>query len=101
MKKVGEEIKRRRVAREVHQAHLAYALGRSQGWVSLVERGAIVPHKEFVEKIFTAIDKVAALQCGGTDTVTNISGVAEQFSGVRLPSRLEMANRPTARSKQA
>jgi len=54
------EIQRRRVAADISQADLAYALGRSPAWVGGVERGILPITAETKDKILRAIERLAA-----------------------------------------
>jgi predicted transcriptional regulator len=54
-KSTAEIIKERRRRASVSQGELGREIGRTQTWVSLLERGMIVPKPETIQRIFGAI----------------------------------------------
>src|ERR1700691_5504733 len=56
---VPTEVKKRRKKARLSQAEVAAEIGRSQFWVSLVERGQTVVDKNAFQWIIIAIDRAA------------------------------------------
>lgn len=89
MNRIAIEVRRRRVAAGTSQVELGIAIGRSQWWVSSVEKGTVRIDKEVARRMFAAIDKLQALKRERQPKYSRL------FQDVRLPSRIEMANRVT------
>lgn len=91
MDKRGQKVRQYRVDRGINQTEVAIAIGRSQSWYSMFENDRVTTERETTEKIFKAIDVLGELKRG--EQKARRSQVSKRLSGVRLPSRLEMANR--------
>lgn len=95
MDKSEQKVRQYRVDRGVNQTEVAVTVGRSQSWYSMFENGLVTPGPETVEKIFKAIDVLAELQ--HKETKIQTSRASKRLAGLRLPSRLEIANRASAK----
>jgi len=90
MNQIALEVRRRRIAASASQAELGIAVGRSQWWISSLEKGNVRLGRENASRIFAAIDKLASLKRERQEQYSDF------FKDVRLPSRVAMINRKTS-----
>lgn len=81
MKTKGAKIRERRFSAGLSQKFLAQIVGRSQIWVSSVERGLIQVSQENLHRILSAIDRVE-----------NAMRPSANFDDLRLPKRFDFEN---------
>ncbi len=67
------EMKKRRTKARLSQAEVAAEIGRSQFWVSLVERGQTVVDKNAIQRIIVAIDRAAERKTAIADAVARVN----------------------------
>lgn len=60
----NKELRKMRVAANLCQWKVAVALGKTQGWLSNIESGYVVPSEEVARKIAFAIKTIADKQKG-------------------------------------
>jgi transcriptional regulator with XRE-family HTH domain len=89
-KNFGEELRRKRVAANISQALLAFALNRSQNWISEAERGRFVVSEDVAQRVFAAIERFMELRAKEDASASCI------FTDLHLPSRVEMMAKITA-----
>jgi|SRR5580704_18389862 hypothetical protein len=86
--KFGAEIRDQRCDAKLSQTCVADLIGRSQAWLSAVERGKLLIGEDTSRKILAAIVRIA--------TVTK--GPSVSFEDLRLPPCWDFKNRKTATS---
>ena len=86
MNDIMKQIKQRRVDGDISQTMLGDAIGRSQWFVSMLERGAISVDHETAAKILAAIDRLSEFKRQAKEKK------ATEFADLRLKTRVELAN---------
>ena len=61
---VGLLFQNERARRQMSQARAAERLGASQQWVSQIERGAVAPTTDVIERLFAIFDLQVTLDVG-------------------------------------
>jgi predicted transcriptional regulator len=67
------EMKKRRTKARLSQAEVAAEIGRSQFWLSLVERGQVVVDKNTLQQILVAIGRAAERKTAIADAVARVN----------------------------
>jgi predicted transcriptional regulator len=67
------EMKKRRKKARLSQAEVAAEVGRSQFWVSLVERGQTVVDRDALQRIIDAVDRAAERKTAIADAVAHVN----------------------------
>jgi predicted transcriptional regulator len=78
-KNLGREIMRQRTYLRLSQALIAAKVGRTQRWVSMIERGELAIDRHNATRILTAISRI------GKELLQNIP---QDYSDLKLVARL-------------
>jgi transcriptional regulator with XRE-family HTH domain len=81
----GQSIRRARIQAQMSQTTLGAILGRSQNWISRIERDVDETRPDVLAHVLLAIDRVKQERDKRKPT-------RPIFSDLRLPTRLEAAN---------
>ena len=84
--RIGKIVRSARFNNDLPQVLVSSALGRSQWWLSAVERGLVAFDDLTAKRILEAIARLGKIK-------ENVPKADNAFSDLRLPSRVEMANR--------
>jgi transcriptional regulator with XRE-family HTH domain len=89
---LGREIRRQRTYLRIPQALIAAKIGRTQRWVSMIERGELPIDRKNAAKVLAVISRI------GKETLLNIP---QDYSGLKLSVRLVLRSNSSTGARTA